>query len=55
MPAGYPEYPGPSEAVEGETYTYELPDGETVAATVKSVESTESGPAMVSLSIGGGA
>jgi len=34
MPAGYPEYPGHSDAEEGETYTYETPEGDAVAATV---------------------
>ena len=54
MPAGFPAYPGPWEAEEGETYTYETPDGDAVAATVTGKRETEDGGIVVSLTNRGG-
>lgn len=52
MPAGYPEYPGPHDAEEGETYTYQR-DGDAVAATVKAISKAEDGSVLVSLQFDG--
>jgi len=54
MPAGYPTYPGPREAEEGKSYTYENSDGESVVATVSQKVVQDDGGLSISLNYEGG-